>query len=42
VVMFYLLLRPSVKVGGRDTADGGRGIDECVGDPGDDLTNCEL
>jgi hypothetical protein len=26
----------------RDTADGGRGIDECVGDPGDDLTNCEL
>jgi hypothetical protein len=26
----------------RDTANGGRGIDECVGDPEDKLTNCEL
>jgi hypothetical protein len=26
----------------RDTADGGKGIDECVGDPGDDIVNCEL
>jgi hypothetical protein len=26
----------------RDTANGGRGIDECVGDPGEDLKNCEL
>jgi hypothetical protein len=27
----------------RDSANGGRGTaDECVGDPGDDLTNCEL
>jgi hypothetical protein len=27
---------------GRDTGNGGRGIDECVGDPGDELKNCEL
>jgi hypothetical protein len=26
----------------RDTANGGRGIDECVGDPDDDIVNCEL
>ena len=26
----------------RDTANGGRGIDECVGDPGDELKSCEL
>ena len=26
----------------RDTANGGRGIDECVADPGDDVKNCEL
>ena|SRR3712207_5155482 len=27
----------------RDSANGGRGTaDECVGDPGDELTNCEL
>jgi hypothetical protein len=27
---------------GKDIANGGKGIDECVGDPGDDLVNCEL
>ena len=26
----------------RDSANGGRGIDECVGDPGEELKNCEL
>jgi hypothetical protein len=26
----------------RDKANGGRGIDECVGDPGDELVSCEL
>jgi hypothetical protein len=26
----------------RDRANGGRGIDECVGDPGDELKSCEL
>jgi hypothetical protein len=26
----------------RDTGNGGRGVDECVGDPQDELKNCEL
>jgi hypothetical protein len=26
----------------RDSANGGRGIDECFGDPGDELKSCEL
>jgi hypothetical protein len=27
---------------GRDTVNGGRGVDECLADSGDDVTNCEL
>jgi hypothetical protein len=27
---------------GRDTANGGRGIDDCVADPGDDVKGCEF